>query len=44
MLLTVRSDVLAERLPLYRAAAHHEIDTDLLSIEEVADMIVRQIR
>lgn len=37
-------EVLAKRLPLYRAAAHHEIDTDLLSIEEVADMIVRQIR
>lgn len=37
-------EVLAERLPLYRASANYEIDTDLLSIKEVADLIVRQIR
>jgi shikimate kinase len=37
-------EVLAERLPLYRAAAHHEVDTDPLSVEEVADTIIRQIR
>ncbi len=37
-------EVLAERLPLYRAAAHHEIDTELLSVEEVAETIIRQIR
>ena len=36
-------EVLAERLPLYRAAADHEIDTDLLSVEEVADTIIQQI-
>jgi shikimate kinase len=37
-------EVLAERLPLYRAAAHHEIDTDRLSAEEVAETIIQQIR
>lgn len=36
--------VLAERRPLYRAAAHHEIDTDLLSLEEVADAVIRMLR
>ena len=36
-------EVLAERLPLYRAAANHEIDTDLLSVEEVANTIIQQL-
>jgi shikimate kinase len=37
------AEVLAERLPRYRAAAHHEIDTDRLSVDEVADTIVRAL-
>jgi shikimate kinase len=36
-------EVLAERMPLYRSAAHREIDTDVLSVEDVADAIIRQI-
>jgi shikimate kinase len=36
--------VLAERTPLYRAAAHHEIDTDALSLEEVADAVIQAYR
>jgi shikimate kinase len=36
-------EVLAERLPLYKAAADHEIETDRLSVEEVADTIVRTL-
>jgi shikimate kinase len=36
-------EVLTERLPLYRAAADHEIDTDSLSMEEVADTILEQL-
>ena len=34
------ADVLARRAPLYRSAAHHEIDTDPLTPEEAADRIV----
>jgi shikimate kinase len=37
-------EVLAERLPLYRAAANHEIHTDSLSVEEVADAIIERVR
>jgi shikimate kinase len=36
--------VLAERTPLYRAAAHHEIDTDALSIGEVVDAVIQAYR
>jgi len=36
------AQVLAERLPLYRAAADYEIDTDSLSPAEVADVIERE--
>jgi shikimate kinase len=36
--------VLAERLPLYRAAADREIDTDSLSVAEVAERIIREFR
>jgi shikimate kinase len=35
-------EVLAERLPLYRAAADHAIDTDLLTPDAVADEIARE--
>ena len=37
-------EVLAERLPLYRAAADHEIDTDRRSPSEVAGEIVPLFR
>lgn len=33
------AEVLDRREPLYRAAAHHEIDTDALSPAEIADRI-----
>jgi shikimate kinase len=33
------AEVLERRTPLYRAAAHHEIETDLLTPEQVADRI-----
>lgn len=34
------AEVLERRTPLYQNAAHHAIDTDLLTPEEVADRIV----
>jgi shikimate kinase len=34
------AEVLARRLPKYRAAAHHEIDTDHLSIDQIASRII----
>ena len=34
------TEVLARRAPLYRRAAHHEIETDALTPEQVADRIV----
>lgn len=34
-------DVLRERTPLYEAAAHHQIDTDALTPEEVATEVAR---
>jgi shikimate kinase len=37
-------EVLTERLPLYRAAADREIDTDLLTAAGVADEIIREFR
>ena len=37
-------EVLSERLPLYRAAAHREIDTDPLTATDVADEIIREFR
>jgi shikimate kinase len=37
-------EVLAERLPLYRAAADREIDTDPLTPTAVADEIIREFR
>ena len=37
-------EVLSERLPLYRAAADREIDTDLLTPEGVAEEIIREFR
>jgi shikimate kinase len=37
-------EVLSERLPLYRAAADREIDTDPLTAAAVADEIVREFR
>jgi len=36
--------VLRERTPLYEAAAHHQIDTDALSPEQVAAEIARLYR
>jgi len=33
-------EVIDRRIPKYRAAAHHEIDTDHLTAEEVADDVV----
>jgi shikimate kinase len=36
--------VLSERLPLYRAAADREIDTDPLTVTGVADEIIREFR
>ena len=36
--------VLAERLPLYRAAADREVDTDRLTAEGVAEEIAREFR
>jgi shikimate kinase len=38
------AEVLAERLPLYRAAADREIDTDPLTPDAVADAIIREFR
>jgi shikimate kinase len=38
------AQVLEERLPLYRAAADCEIDTDALSATEVAKVILREFR
>lgn len=37
-------EVLIQRIPKYQAAARWEIDTDALSIEQVADRIVTMIR
>ncbi len=37
-------EVLSERLPLYRAAADHAIDTDPLTPTAVADEIIRKFR
>ena len=37
-------EVLAERLPLYRAAADREVDTDALTPEGVAEEIAREFR
>jgi shikimate kinase len=37
-------EVLAERLPLYRAAADREIDTDPLTAAGVADEIIREFQ
>lgn len=34
------AEVLERRMPLYRSAAHHEIDTDPLTPEQIADRIV----
>jgi len=34
-------DILRERTPLYEAAAHHQIDTDALTPEEVAAEVAR---
>jgi shikimate kinase len=34
-------DVLNERIPLYEAAAHHRVDTDARTIEQVAAEIAR---
>lgn len=38
------ADVLHERTPLYEAAAHHRIDTDLVSPEQVAAEVARLYR
>ena len=38
------ADVLRERTPLYEAAAHHRIDTDALSSEQVAAEVARLYR
>jgi shikimate kinase len=37
-------EVLSERLPLYRAAADREVDTDPLTAAEVAEGIAREFR
>jgi shikimate kinase len=37
-------EILSERLPLYRAATDHEIDTDPLTPTAVADEIIREFR
>jgi len=37
-------EVLSQRLPLYRAAADREIDTDPLTVSEVAEEIIRGYR
>jgi shikimate kinase len=34
-------DVLRERTPLYEAAAHHQVDTDHLGTEQVAEQVRR---
>lgn len=34
------NEVLARRLPLYRAAAHHAIETDTKTVDRVADEII----
>lgn len=36
------ADVLSRRTPLYQAAAHHEIDTDALTPDDIADTIIRK--
>lgn len=38
------AEVLAQRTPKYRTAAHHEIDTDHLSIDQIAHRIVDMYR
>ena len=38
------AEVLERRTPKYRSAAHHEIDTDTLTPEQIADMIVDIVR
>jgi shikimate kinase len=35
------ADVLAKREPIYKAAAHHEIDTNNTSPSQVADSIIK---
>ena len=42
--LTEVAEVLSERLPLYRAAADREIDTDALTPNAVADHIIGEFR
>jgi shikimate kinase len=42
--LTEVAEVLSERLPLYRAAADREIDTDALTPSAVADHIIGEFR
>ena len=37
-------EVLSERLPLYRAAADREVDTDSLTVGQVAEEIAREFR
>ncbi len=37
-------EVLRERTPLYEAAAHHHVDTDALSPDQVAEEIARRYR
>ena len=39
-----REEVLSQRLSLYRAAADREIDTDPLTVTEVAEEIIRGYR
>lgn len=38
------ADVLARRMPKYRAAAHHEIDTDLAAPDQAAAQIIAVCR
>jgi shikimate kinase len=38
------AEVLRERTPLYAAAAHHQVDTDALSSEQVAAEVARYYR
>jgi shikimate kinase len=42
--LTEVAEVLSERLPLYRAAADREIDTEALTPTAVADQIIHEFR
>lgn len=37
------AEVLERREPLYHAIAHHEVDTDSLTIQEVAEAVLRAI-